>query len=51
MLKSYKDLSLQRFKLGGGAGCPGMSPCLSRFVPVFLVMLSFVSLAVPLLSS
>jgi hypothetical protein len=26
---------LQRFKLGGGAGCPGMSPDLSRFVPSF----------------
>jgi hypothetical protein len=25
----------QRFKLGGGAGCPEMSPCLSRFVPNF----------------
>jgi hypothetical protein len=26
---------LQRFKLGGGVGCPGMSPCLSHFVPSF----------------
>jgi hypothetical protein len=26
---------LQRFNLGGGAGCPGMSPCLSHFVPSF----------------
>jgi hypothetical protein len=26
---------LQRFKLGGGARCPGMSPDLSRFVPHF----------------
>jgi hypothetical protein len=51
MLKSYKDLSLQRFKLGGCAGCPGMSPCLSHFVPVFSVILSLVSLAVMLLSS
>jgi hypothetical protein len=28
-------LILQRFKLGGGAGCPGMSPCLSHFIPSF----------------
>jgi hypothetical protein len=26
---------LQRFKLRGGAGCPGMSPRLSRFVSSF----------------
>jgi hypothetical protein len=26
---------LQRFKLGGGAGCLGMSPHLSHFVPSF----------------
>jgi hypothetical protein len=26
---------LQRFNLGGGVGCPGMSPCLSHFVPSF----------------
>jgi hypothetical protein len=28
-------LILQRFKIGGGAGCPGMSPHLSHFVPSF----------------
>jgi hypothetical protein len=42
---------LQRFMLGGGVGCTGMSPCLSRFVPSFPVILSLVSLAVPLMSS
>jgi hypothetical protein len=26
---------LQRFKLGGGVGCPGMSPHLSHLVPIF----------------
>jgi hypothetical protein len=26
---------LQRFNLGGGAGCPGMIPCLSHFAPNF----------------
>jgi hypothetical protein len=35
VLKSCKDLSLQRFKLGGGAGCPGMSLHLSHFIPGF----------------
>jgi hypothetical protein len=29
MLKYCKDLSL------GGVGCPGMSPCLSHFIPSF----------------
>jgi hypothetical protein len=42
---------LHRFNLGGGAGCPSMSLCLSCFVPSFPVILSLVSLAVPLLSS
>jgi hypothetical protein len=26
---------LQKFKLGGDAGCPGMSPHLSRSIPSF----------------
>jgi hypothetical protein len=30
---------LQRFKLGGGAGSPGMSPHLSHFVPSFFIYL------------
>jgi hypothetical protein len=26
---------LERFNLGGGVGCPGMSPCLSHSIPSF----------------